>query len=102
MRRIAALAATTAVAASLASPAVASTKTVTWNFSPPATLAIKKNDTVKFSWSGGLPHNVVGKGFKSGSPKAKGTYSRKFTSKGTFTVYCAPHSSIMVTKITVS
>jgi len=102
MRRIAALAATTAVAASLASPAVASTKSVTWNLTPPSTLSIKKNDTVKFSWSGGLPHNVVGPGFRSGSPKVKSSYSRKFTKTGTFTVYCAPHSSIMVTTITVS
>ena len=102
MRRIAALAATTAVAASLASPAIASTSNVSWGFSSPSTLTIKKGDTVKFSWSGGPGHNVVGKGFKSGSPKAKGTYSRKFTSKGSFSVYCAPHSSIMRINITVS
>lgn len=103
MRRIAALAVTTAAAASLASPAVAATTTTfAWGFSMPSTISIKKGDTVKFTWSGGLPHNVVGPNFRSGNAKVSGTYSRKFSSKGSFSVYCQPHSSIMKVTVVVS
>jgi plastocyanin len=68
----------------------------------PSTLNIKKGDTVKWSWSGSVPHNVSGKGFKSKSG-TKVTFSHKFTSAGTFTVVCTFHKALGQTmKIKVS
>jgi plastocyanin len=68
----------------------------------PKSLSIKKGDTVKWSWSGSVPHNVSGKGFKSKSG-TKVTYSHKFTKAGTFTVICTFHKALGQTmKIKVS
>ena len=65
-------------------------------------LKIKKGDTVKWSWSGSVPHNVVGGGAKS-KTGTKVTYSKKFTKAGTFTIVCTIHKALGQTmKITVS
>jgi plastocyanin len=67
----------------------------------PATLKIKKGDTVKWSWSGSVPHNVSGKGFKSKSGN-KVSFSHKFTTAGTFKVICTFHQALgqkMVIKV---
>ena len=59
----------------------------------PATLRIKKGDTVKWSWSGSVPHNVTGPGFKS-KTGTKVTFSRKFSKAGTFKVVCTIHQAL--------
>ena len=59
----------------------------------PKTLTVKKGTTVKWSWNtGGVPHNVVGKGFKS-KLGAKVTFSKKFTKPGTYRYVCSIHKS---------
>jgi len=72
-----------AVLAVTAIPALASTRTVTLkddSFSP-SRLTVTKGTTVKFKWTGGEPHNVIGSGpssFRS-STKDSGTYSKRLT-----------------------
>ena len=87
------------VLAATASFALAATKTVgvkkkgshfLWN---PPVLRIKKGDTVKWSWTGNVPHNVTGPGFHSKTAN-KLTYSRKFTRAGTYRVVCTIHKSL--------
>jgi plastocyanin len=61
-----------------------------WLFTPSA-VTIKKGDSVKWSWSGKVPHNVSGPGFTS-TTATKATYKRRFTKKGTFRVVCTIHA----------
>jgi plastocyanin len=59
----------------------------------PKSVTIKKGDTVKWSWkTGGVPHNVVGTGFKS-KTAATVTFSKKFTKKGTYKYVCSIHKA---------
>jgi plastocyanin len=108
-RLIALLVAVAAVAAAIAVPAFAATKTVKVgpkiNFGPKK-LSIKRGDTVKFQWTGGLPHNVrISKGPQKGTiskVKTKGTASRRFTKVGTYTIVCDIHAPTMKMTIKVS
>ena len=58
------------------------------------TVTVKKNDTVKWNFIGDSPHNVT---VKSGPTKFKsktmssGSYSKKVTKKGLYTIYCTIH-----------
>ena len=101
MRRIAALATAVVALAVTASPVAAATKSVSWGFGSSGTISIKKGDKINFSWSSG-GHNVVGPGFSSGGARTSGSYTRTFSSKGSFSVYCAPHRSIMKVTVKVS
>lgn len=60
------------------------------------TVSVKKGTTVRWKFSGSAPHNVtVTKGparFKS-SVKTSGTYSKKVTTKGTYTIVCTIHGA---------
>jgi plastocyanin len=58
----------------------------------PSTLTIKKGTTVKWKWSGKIPHNVTGKGFHS-KTASKLTFKHKFTKKGTYRVVCTIHEA---------
>lgn len=58
-----------------------------------SSLHIKKGDTVRWSWSGSIPHNVTGSGFKS-KTATKVTFSRKFTKAGTYKVVCTLHQAL--------
>jgi plastocyanin len=108
-RLIALLVAVAAVAAAIAVPAFAATKTVKVgpkiNFGPKK-LSIKRGDTVKFQWTGKLPHNVrISKGPQKGTiskVKTKGTASRRFTKAGTYTIVCDVHAPTMKMTIKVS
>lgn len=58
------------------------------------TVTVKKNDTVKWNFVGDSPHNVT---VKSGPVKFKsktmssGSYSKKVTRKGLYTIICTIH-----------
>jgi plastocyanin len=87
-------------------PAFAATKSVSLRddvFSPKS-LTIKKNTTVKWTWRGDNPHNVtVTKGpvkFHSAT-KTSGTYAKKFTRKGSYSIVCTIHAG-MTQKIRVN
>lgn len=109
-RLIALLVAVGAVAAAvIAMPAFAATKSV--KVGPqisfgPKKLSIKRGTTVRFVWTGGLPHNVrISKGPQRGAiskVKTKGTASRRFTKPGTYTIVCDVHAPTMKMTIKVS
>jgi plastocyanin len=103
MRKLILLATVVAATAAIAMPALAATKTVKvgdiWFISKAknhGTVSAKVGDTVKWSWTGNLPHNVTAqKGpakFKS-KTQMKGTYSRKLTKAGTYKLICTVHGA---------
>jgi plastocyanin len=105
MKKLIAAAATTALAAgALAIPALAATKSVQVkdNKFVASSLTVSKGTTVKWVWKGKAPHNVtVTKGpakFKS-TTQVKGSFSKKLTKKGTYTILCTIHAPGM--KMTV-
>jgi plastocyanin len=88
------------VAGALAVPALAATKSVkvgdnyfVKNGTKP-TVTIRKGTTVKWRWTGTAPHNVtVTKGpvkFHS-KTQTKGSFAKKLTKRGTYTVVCTIH-----------
>lgn len=104
MQRIA-IALTTAgalVAAGIVAPALAATRTVKVgdNYFVRSkgvpTVTVKRNDRVKWQFKGDSPHNVVvTKGpAKFQSPtKTSGSYTKKLTRKGTYTIICTIHGA---------
>jgi plastocyanin len=107
MKKLIAAAATAALAAgALAIPAFAATKTVQVkdNKFVARSITVSKGTTVKWVWKGKAPHNVtVTKGpakFKS-TTQVKGSYSKKLTKKGTYTLLCTIHAPGMKMTIKV-
>lgn len=97
---LSAAAATTALAAAVAVPAIAATKTVKVgdNYfvrsSGVPTVTVKSGDTVKWKWAGDAPHNVTvtrGPARFSSPTKTSGTFSKKVTKKGLYTIVCTIH-----------
>jgi plastocyanin len=62
----------------------------------PRSLTARRGDTVRWRWSGSNPHNVVGRGFKSRIQRS-GSYSRRFSRSGRYTVRCTIHSGMRQT-----
>jgi plastocyanin len=103
VRKLCLLVAALAVAAALAVPAFAATKTVkigdyffVKKGSPP-TVTVKRGTTVKWVWTGKVMHNVT---VLSGPAKfhsklqAKGSYSEKLSKKGTYKIVCTIHKAL--------
>jgi plastocyanin len=67
----------------------------------PATLTVKVNSTVKWTNNDSYAHTVSSDTglFDSGSLSSGASFSRQFTSTGTFTYHCAFHSSMKATII---
>ena len=101
MRKVLSILTIVALAAALtASVAFGATKTVRasgvkWS---PSSVSVKKGDTVRWRWSGSLPHNVKGPGVSTGTKKS-GSASRRFSKAGTFRYVCTVHKGTM--KMTV-
>ena len=88
----------------LASIALAATKTVRVrqpNKWATSSVSIRKGDTVRWTWSGGPPHNVTGRGFHSAT-KSKLTYSHRFTRAGSYSIKCTVHARTMKMTVKVS
>jgi plastocyanin len=106
MKKILAGAATVAVAGALAVPALAATKSVQVkdNKFVSSSITVKKGTTVKWVWKGKAPHDVsVKKGpakFKS-TVQTSGSFSKKLTKKGTYTIICTIHQPDMKMTIKV-
>ena len=101
-RLIALLVAVAAVAAVAAVPAFSAT-THTVKVGPhikfgPSRLHIHSGDTVRFRWTGSLPHNVViTKGPKRGKiagVKTSGVVRKKFRTRGVYTIVCQIHAGM--------
>jgi plastocyanin len=58
------------------------------------TVTVSKGTKVKWRFGTGTPHNVTVKSgpatFRSGT-KTSGTYTKKVTKRGTYTIYCTIH-----------
>ena len=93
MKKILASLCAVAVAAAVAVPALAATTTVRVDddFFRAKTVRIKKDATVRWTWVGERPHNVVFKGFKSKLQRT-GTYRHTFRKAGTYRYVCTLHS----------
>lgn len=82
----------------LAVPALAATKTVKIrdNAYSVKALTISKGSSVKWVWSGKNKHNVYQIGgpghFHSPTHKGSGTFTHRFTTKGTYTFQCTYHA----------
>jgi plastocyanin len=93
------------LAAACAIPALGATKTVLLKdnrFSPTST-TISKGSSITFKWAGHAPHNVIGSGPSSfhSSTKTKGTYTKRFTRRGTYRLVCSIHAPEMKMRVTV-
>jgi plastocyanin len=67
-------------------------------------ITVKKGTTVKWVWKGQAPHNVtVTKGPAKFHTKnlVKGSFAKKLTKKGTYTILCTIHAPGMKMTITV-
>jgi plastocyanin len=105
-RLIALLVAIAAVGvAAVAVPAFAATKTVKvgpkTSFGPKS-LSVKSGDTVRFRWTGSLPHDVVitkGPNIRAkktiSKVRTRGIVSKTFRTKGTYTIICQIHQPTM-------
>jgi plastocyanin len=109
MKKLVATGAAAALAAgALAVPAVwAATKSVQVkdNKFAPTSITVKRGTTVKWAWKGSAPHNVtVTKGpvkFHS-KTQTSGSYSKKLTRKGTYSILCTIHAPGMKMKVKVT
>ena len=91
-------------AGALAVPALAATKSVQVkdNKFVANSITVSKGTTVKWVWKGKAPHNVkVTKGPAkfSSTTQVKGSFSKKLTKKGTYSILCTIHAPGM--KMTV-
>jgi plastocyanin len=60
----------------------------------PATLNIRRGDSVTWLWrDGGVEHNVTAAGFHSRT-QGRGSYTVKFTRRGTFSYRCTIHVAL--------
>lgn len=106
MKKLVAGAVALTAAGALAVPALAATKTVQVkdNKFVAKSITVKKGTTVKWVWKGSAPHDVsVTKGptrFKS-SVKTSGTFSKKLTKAGTYSIVCTIHAPSMKMTIKV-
>jgi len=106
VRRLLSLAAVVAVAAALAVPALASTKTIKVGddyfvrAGRPPVVTVSKGTTVKWVWRGKIIHNVVAKSgpqrFRS-KTQVTGSFSKKFTKGGTYNIVCEIHTGMAMT-----
>lgn len=107
-RRLVSCATAVVVAGAVAVPAFAAKTynvSVRDDFFKPKSLRIKKNDSVKWTWRGDAPHNVVvrkGPVKFNSTTKTSGTYKKKFTRKGTYTIVCTIHLPDMKMTVRVS
>lgn len=96
MRKLLVLLAVAAVGGALATSAFAATKSVRVgdNFFRSSSVTVKRGDTVRWQFRGNRPHNVsVTRGpvkFKSKTMRS-GTYSKRVTRKGSYTIVCTLH-----------
>lgn len=102
MRKIVLSLAAVGALGAAAVPAIAATKSVNVgdNYFVKSkgvpTVTVKSGDRVRWRWVGDSPHNVVvtkGPAKFSSPTKTSGTYTRKVTKKGLYTIVCTIHGA---------
>jgi plastocyanin len=59
----------------------------------PATVRIRRGETVTWRNSNAMVHTVTGAGFDSGNMASGATFSRTFDRPGTYNYHCKPHQA---------
>ncbi len=102
MRKLLVLALLTVLSGALAATALAATRTVkvgdNWFVRSSGTpkVTIKRGDTVRWSFVGDAPHNVAvtrGPARFSSRTMSSGTFRKKITRRGTYTIVCTIHGA---------
>jgi plastocyanin len=105
-KSVAGVVAAVVAAGALAVPALAATKSVQVKDDKfvASSITVKKGTTVKWTWKGKAPHDVsVTKGpakFKS-KVQTSGSFSKKLTKAGTYSIVCTIHAPGMKMTIKV-
>lgn len=102
VKKLLAAGATIGVAAAVAVPAFAATRTITVDDDvfKPKSATVSKGTTVRFRWVGDSPHNVVrtsGPSFQQIGTRRSGTVSRKLKKAGTYKLVCSIHPGMGLT-----
>ncbi len=89
-------------AAAAAIPASGATRGVRLvdNAFRPGTLTVRQGDSVRFRWAGRLAHNVVvqeGPAEFRSKVQRTGTYRKRLTRRGTYTIVCELHPGMNLT-----
>jgi plastocyanin len=74
------------------------------NLFDPANLTVASATTVTWTWNGTVDHNVTWEGAGAPAPsptQTTGTYTRSFSTAGTFDYFCTIHGQGMSGTITV-
>jgi plastocyanin len=69
------------------------------NFFSPRSLGLSKGTTVRWNWTGKNPHNVTvttGPQRFHSSTRKHGSFSHKFTAKGSYTIVCTIHGKMIM------
>ena len=70
-----------------------------------ATVTVKRGTTVTWRWTGRAAHNVTARGgparFASRT-QTRGSFSRRFTKAGTYSLICTIHGPVMTMKLRVT
>lgn len=70
-----------------------------------ATVTVKRGTTVTWRWAGRVAHNVTARGgpakFASRT-QVRGSFSRRFTKAGTYSLICTIHGPAMTMKLRVT
>jgi plastocyanin len=95
VRKLVLLIAAVAIAAALAVPAFAATKTIKLadNSFSPKSLTVNKGTKLVFKWTGKAPHNVKGAGISSPT-KTSGTFTARARKSGT--IVCTIHPGMQM------
>jgi plastocyanin len=105
MKKLLVLAAVVAIAAALAVPALAATKSIkigddyfVRSGSAPV-VTVSKGTTVTWVWRGKVAHNLGATGPQhfSTSAKVRGSFKHKMTRRGTYRIFCSIHPGMQMT-----
>ena len=70
-----------------------------------ATITVKRGTTVTWRWSGSAPHNVTvsrGPARFASRTQTRGSFSRRLTKRGSYSLICTIHGPAMTMKLRVT
>lgn len=82
-------------------PSTSNAVSVGDNFFNPSATTVSANTTVTWTWNGKNPHTVSFDDGVTSAEQSTGTYSRTFTTAGTYKYHCKVHGQSMAGTITV-
>ena len=82
-------------------PGSSSNVTVGNNFFQPSAITVAPGTTVKWTWAGGVSHDVTFDDGTKSATQSSGTYSRTFSTAGVYHYHCTIHGTMMSGTVTV-